>query len=297
MNTIWLEAVLLGLPVGLALGLVGGGGSILTVPILIGLLGLEPKLATTASLVIVTANALIALVGYGRGNAGGKLVRYGTAFTVAAVGLMGSALGTLGNHLVDARALTLAFAALMTVIAVRMLSGTIPNRSGSSHTVSGGSGSSDPGSSDPGSSDPGSSAPGLSDTDSSHLNEPPAEHPTLPKLVLVGTLIGLTTGFFGVGGGFIIVPGLVWLGLPMRQAVPTSLLVIALNGLVGLVLRVAGGSGLALGFALPMILGGVIGSSLAVRIAPQLGNRGLARVFAVLVFGLAAYIGFSALRV
>jgi hypothetical protein len=272
MNTIWLEAVLLGLPVGLALGLVGGGGSILTVPILIGLLGLEPKLATTASLVIVTANALVALVGYGRGNAGGKLVRYGTAFTVAAAGLMGSALGTFGNHLVDARALTLAFAALMTVIAVRMLSDTIPSRSGSSD-------------------------PGSNDTDSSHLNEPSSERPGLLKLVLVGTLIGLTTGFFGVGGGFIIVPGLVWLGLPMRQAVPTSLLVIALNGLVGLVLRVAVGSGLALGFALPMILGGAIGSSLAVRIAPQLGNRGLARVFAGLVFGLAAYMGFSALRV
>lgn len=281
MNTIWLEAVPLGLPVGLALGLVGGGGSILTVPILIGLLGLEPKPATTASLVIVTANALIALVGYGRGNAGGKLVRYGTAFTVAAVGLMGSALGTLGNHLVDARTLTLAFAALMTVIAVRMLSGTSPNRSGS---ISSSSISSTPSSSD-------SSGP-----DSSNLNESPPKPLTPPRLVLVGTLIGLTTGFFGVGGGFIIVPGLVWLGLPMRQAVPTSLLVIAVNGLVGLVLRVAGGSSVPLGFALPMILGGAIGSSLAVRIAPHLGNRGLARAFAVLVFGLAAYMGFSALR-
>ena len=117
------------------------------------------------------------------------------------------------------------------------------------------------------------------------------------KLVLAGSLIGLTTGFFGVGGGFIIVPALLMLGLPMRRAVPTSLLVIALNSLVALGLRLIAGSEVPLGYALPMILGGVAGSSLAVLIAPRLGNLGLVRAFAVLILVLAAYLGLISLRV
>jgi uncharacterized membrane protein YfcA len=86
------------------------------------------------------------------------------------------------------------------------------------------------------------------------------------------------------------------LGLPMRQAVPTSLLVIALNSLVALGLRLLAGSEVPLGYALPMILGGVAGSSLALLIAPKLGNAGLSKVFAGLILVLAAYLGVSTLN-
>lgn len=251
---VFLEALALGVPVGLALGLVGGGGSILAVPILIGVLGLAPKAATSASLVIVAVNAASALRGYLRD----KLVQYQMALTLTTTGLVGSFAGTALNHLINPRVLTFTFVGLMILIAIRMLrSSSLPKTELPKHS----------------------------------------EVVTPLKLVLAGSLIGLTTGFFGVGGGFIIVPALLMLGLPMRRAVPTSLLVIALNSLVALGLRLIAGSEVPLGYALPMILGGVAGSSLAVLIAPRLGNLGLVRTFAVLILVLAAYLGLISLRV
>ncbi len=246
---LFLEAMALGLPVGLALGLVGGGGSILTVPILIGVFGLAPKAATSASLVIVALNATTALRGYFKA----KLVQYRMALTLTMTGLLGSYVGTALNHSVNPQILTLAFVGLMVFIAVRM----------------------------------------LRDTNITRASLPVST--SILKMLLAGSLIGLTTGFFGVGGGFIIVPALLMLGLPMRHAVPTSLLVIALNSLVALAMRLLVGSEVPLGFALPMILGGAIGSSLAVLIAPKLGNIVLSKIFASLILVLAAYLAFSTL--
>lgn len=245
------EATLLGVPVGLALGLVGGGGSILTVPILIGVLGVSPHLATSASLVIVTANAGGALWTFIKD----RLVRYRIALMLVISGVMGTALGTLFNQQVAPRALTLAFTALMVVIALGMLRGK-------------GAGAQE------------------------CLEPPDALLPA--KLFTAGTLVGLTTGFFGVGGGFIIVPALVYLGLCMRQAVPTSLLVITLNSLVALGMRTFGGAAIPLEYALPMIVGGFVGTALALRLAPKLGNLGLTRAFAFLVLFLAAYLAWTA---
>ena len=240
------EATLLGVPVGLALGLVGGGGSILTVPILVGVLGMSPHAATSASLVIVAANSSSALWSYIRE----QLVAYRVALSLVVSGILGTALGTLLNRQVDPKVLSFTFALLMVVIAFGL------------------------------------------------LRRPRAESPTSPesarlpplKLFAAGTLVGLTTGFFGVGGGFVIVPALLSLGLRMRHAVPTSLLIIVLNSLIALLLRVLGGADVPLGYALPMILGGVVGSTLGVKLAPKLGNLGLTRTFALFVFALAAYL-------
>ncbi len=239
------EVTLLGVPVGLALGLVGGGGSILTVPILVGILGVSPHFATSASLVIVAVNASSALVTYMRD----RLVVYRTAVSLVVSGLLGTALGTFFNHQVDPRALTAAFAALMAGVALQLLW-----------------------------------------RERGRARETPIEPAPLPKLFAAGTLIGLTTGFFGVGGGFVVVPALLSLGLSMRRAVPTSLLVIALNSLVALGMRLVGGAEVPFGYALPMIVGGVAGSTLALRLAPKLGNTGLTRTFALLVLVLAVYL-------
>lgn len=256
------EAALLGVPIGLALGLVGGGGSILTVPILVGLLGLSPRLATGASLLIVAANAGNALRGYTgqtllqRGVAR-RLVQYRLAGLLVVGGLAGTALGTLLSSRLEARALTLTFVGLMVLVALNMLRGA--------RAVSG------------------------------DCPESPGRRP-LPRVLAVGSLVGLTTGFFGVGGGFVIVPALLYLGLCMRQAVPTSLLVIVLNSLLALGLRAWAGAEVPLGYALPMVLGGLAGSALAVRLAPRLGNAGLNRAFALLVLVLAAGLGWTATR-
>lgn len=244
------EATLLGVPVGLALGLVGGGGSILTLPILVGILGVSPRLATTASLLIVAVNASSALWVYLQI----RMVEVRVAVMVAVSGIFGTALGTLFNKQVDPRLLTLTFSAFMVVIALQMLQGR-------------GAG--------------------------------PQRCPerlakvSLTRLLGVGTLTGLTTGFFGVGGGFVIVPALLSLGLCMRKAVPTSLLVIVLNSLIALALRALGGSDIPFGYALPMILGGLVGSAMAVKLAPKVSNAGLSKTFALLILGLAGYLAWS----
>lgn len=244
------EAALLGVPVGLALGLVGGGGSILTVPILIGVLGVSPHLATSASLVIVSVNAGGALWTFAKE----RLVRCRVALTLVASGVLGTIVGTQLNQQVPPHALTLDFAALMVSVALAMLRGeATQTRASLKGAVS------------------------------------PVKSPV--KLFVTGTLVGLTTGFFGVGGGFVIVPALVYLGLDMRQAVPTSLLIIILNSLLALSLRAA--SGVPLGYALPMIAGGFVGTSLAVRLAPKLDNVGLTRTFALLVLALAGYLAWT----
>lgn len=244
------EAILLGVPVGLALGLVGGGGSILTVPILVGVLGVSPQMATSASLVIVAANASGALWRYIQDH----LVQVRVAVLMALSGVVGTAVGTVVNKQLDPRLLTIAFIVLMVVIALQMLRGrgAVPQ-------------------------------------------ECPESLGTLPpiKLSVVGTLVGLTTGFFGVGGGFVIIPALLSLGLCMRQAVPTSLLVIVLNSLIALGLRSVSGSAIPLGYALPMILGGLSGTAMAVRLAPKLGNVGLSRAFAILTLVLAGYLAWT----
>jgi uncharacterized protein len=250
---IFLEALALGVPVGLALGLVGGGGSILTVPILIGVFGLTASSATSVSLVIVAVNAASALRKYLRDG----LVDLRLALWLTATGLIGSIAGTSLHHLVSPRVLTLAFAALMVLIAAPMLRSRNRPRA-----------------------DQGATQPFIAPW----------------RVVSAGSLIGLTTGFFGVGGGFVIVPALLMLAVPMRRAVPTSLLVIALNSLVALGLRSVGGIATPLHYALPMILGGVAGSSLATTIAPRLGNAGLERAFAVVILALAVYLVFHALN-
>ncbi len=163
-------------------------------------------------------------------------------------------MGTQLNQQVPPHALTLAFAALMVSVALAMLRGeATQTRASLKGAVS------------------------------------PVKSPV--KLFVTGTLVGLTTGFFGVGGGFVIVPALVYLGLDMRQAVPTSLLIIILNSLLALSLRAA--SGVPLGYALPMIAGGFVGTSLAVRLAPKLDNVGLTRTFALLVLALAGYLAWT----
>lgn len=114
-------------------------------------------------------------------------------------------------------------------------------------------------------------------------------------LGLSGLATGFMTGFFGVGGGFVIVPALVLvLGLPMRAAVGTSLLVIALNSASGLIARLGSG-GLDWGVTLLFILGGAAGVALGVRLAGRLPQRRLTQAFAGLIVLVAAYVPYRSI--
>ena len=257
-----LLAIPLGVLIGLSLGALGGGGSILTVPALVYVLGLDPRDATTSSLIIVGITSLIALVPHARAGR----VRFGQGLLFGALGTAGSFAGTTLSRSVAPSTLLLAFAALMLLVAALMLRRV------------------------------------LSPAARSQLLDPTIEPmitlrpftcacPRVAKVVVTATLVGLLTGFFGVGGGFALVPALVLaLGFPMPTAVGTSLLVITVNSATALVARVAHGSStldwpLIATFTLASVVGSLIGGRIASRADP----RHLTLAFAGLLVAVALY--------
>lgn len=238
-----LLALPFGLAIGLLLGLVGGGGSILAVPVLVYLLGEPVKDATTESLLVVGAAALVGAADHAR--IGRVEVR--TGLTFGAAGAAGAVVGTALNRLVGGRAILLAFAMLLLVAAVTML-----RRGPESPTR---------------------------DRKLSFVQVAP-----------VGLGTGVLTGFFGVGGGFVIVPALVLLlGLPLTLAVGTSLLVIALTSGAALAAHLASGSIdwiIASIFTAAAIAGALTGRRLGTIISPQR----LGHLFALLLVAIAVFI-------
>ena len=242
---IWL-AIPLGLAIGLSLGALGGGGSILTVPALVYVLDQDPRSATTGSLLIVGITALTGMLAHAR--AGRVRVAQGLVF--GALGVAGSWAGSRLSTAVPPQVLLSAFAALMLVVAVIMLR---------------------------------RSRNGRSDAGSGERKRPVA-------VVLTATAVGLLTGFFGVGGGFAVVPALVLsLGFSMPVAVGTSLLVIAINSATALVARL--GSGVDLDWPLLAVFtaAAIAGSLLGGRVASRVRPATLTRAFAVLLAVVAVY--------
>ena len=233
-----------GVVVGLALGLVGGGSSILTVPILVYALGESVHLATSTSLAIVGANALVGAADHAR--AGRVCPR--TALIFGGAGIFGAFAGTYLNHLASGRIILLGFDALMLVAAVAMARVRLGDREG---------------------------RPSLSGVSL--------------RVIGAGLAVGVLTGFFGVGGGFLIVPALVLvLGLPMREAVGTSLLVIAINAAAALLGHLHGG--VDVGVTALFIVGGTAGSILGSRLSDRIDEGRLRLGFAGMVVLVALYI-------
>ncbi|PKW26846.1 sulfite exporter TauE/SafE family protein [Phycicoccus duodecadis] len=253
----------LGLLIGLSLGALGGGGSILTVPALVYLLGEDPRQATTSSLLIVGVTPLIALVPHARAGR----VRAGQGLMFGALGTAGSFAGSALAARVDPQVLLTAFAGLMLVVATLMIRRSL--RRGAS-----GDGQEDP-----------SVEPVLT------VRPFTCACPRLAKVVVTASAVGLLTGFFGVGGGFVLVPALVLaLSFPMPVAVGTSLLVIAVNSATALTARVTTtgthlDGPLVVGFTLAAVAGSLVGGRLAARIPPAV----LTRAFAVLLVLVAGY--------
>jgi len=272
----------LGVFIGISLGALGGGGSILAVPVLVYAVGLEPKAATTASLVVVGFAALGGMVGHWR--AGRVRVAAGIVFGLAGVG--GSLLGSLLNRSVNPQILLLAFSALMAVAAWRMWFarrsyGVVAEDVDTA--VRAGPTTTDGPTTDRRS--PAADRPNLVAAASSRM----PELATIGKVLAAGTVVGFVTGFFGVGGGFIIVPALVLaLGYRMPVAVGTSLLVIAINSGEALVSRVAT-SGVDWHAALPFAGAAILGSVIGKRIADRLPAASLMGWFVALLLLLAAY--------
>lgn len=250
----------LGFLIGLSLGALGGGGSILAVPALVYAAGQTPKHATTTSLVLVALTALIGMVPHWR--AGRVRFVAGTIFGLAGIG--GSLLGSHWNKNADPNVLLLAFSGLMLVAAYgmwrRVRTTPRPPRSVGA-----------------------AAAPRV-------LAQPVhVDALTVVKVIVAGTIVGLLTGFFGVGGGFVIVPALVLaLGFTMAEAVGTSLLVITINSAVALTTRLQSGSiewATVIPFTIASLLGVMVGSSLA----STRDSRSLQRWFVGLLVTVAIY--------
>ena len=241
--------------IGLSLGALGAGGSILTVPILVYAMGVPVQGATGTSLAIVGLNAATGALDHLR--RGRSLLRTGAAF--GASGVLGAFAGVWLNHQLRGDLIMVLFSLLMIAAALSMFR----RRTSGPSTVS---------------------------------FQERCEALSCARLVLVGIGVGFLTGFFGVGGGFLIVPALVLvLGLPMHLAVGTSLVAISLNAVWGILGNLQLGT---LDWTLTLLFaaGGVLGVLTGGKLAGRLPDRALRAAFGVVVVGLAMYtLGRSAM--
>lgn len=238
-----------GLLVGFVLALVGGGGSILAVPLMVYLVGVpSPHMAIGTSALAVAANALTGLLNHARqGN-----VKWRCSLVYAAAGIAGAFAGSTAGKAFDGQELLFLFAIVMVVVGVLMLRNR--RREGDPSVVLG--------------------------------------RDNAARLVGFGAGTGLFSGFFGIGGGFLIVPGLIAAtGMPMINAVGSSLVAVTAFGLTtaanyafsGLVDWVLAGV-----FIIGGVMGGILGARLAKRLSGTQGR--LTIVFAGLIFAVAAYM-------
>lgn len=251
-----IEALLIGAFVGIVVGSLGAGGGILSVPILVYILGQDPHQATGLSLIIVGLTAAVSLATRARGT--DVAWREGSLFALA--GLAGTWAGSTLGPLVSASALMLSFCALLGVVALFMVR---------SHLS------------------PVSSLPKAPVSQAA-----PSGVSTLVRVVVLATATGFLTGFFGVGGGFAIVPALhLALRYPMKRASATSLLVMVITAAFGVVSRSLAGSftitaeaGVMVAlFTAASMAGGIVGA----RVTTRVPNRVLGLVFAALLVGVA----------
>lgn len=232
----------LGLLIGLALGSLGGGGSVLAVPVLAHLAGQPAAAATATSLVAVGASAAGAA---GRHARAGR-VRWGVAAVFVAVGVPGSWAGAELNGRLDGETLLVGFSVLVLVAAHRMLT-ACPSctRLGEAAAI-------------------GATAP--------VRTERRAAARRAAAVLVAGTVVGFLTGLFGVGGGFVVVPALTLaLHLTMPEAVGTSLAVVLGNAAVALAIRGLGAVewAVALPFTAAMLAGSVAGAALGHRLPAE----------------------------
>lgn len=239
-----------GLLVGALLGALGAGGSVVTVPILVYAFEEDVQTAAVTSLLIVAATAAVGAASHLRAGT----VRLPTALALSAVAAVSSLAGSSLRAAVSGRAFLLAFAALLAVVAALLWRAPRATAGTARECVR---------------------RPGLRDCG---------------RLGLAGLAVGFLTGFFGVGGGFVIVPALVLvLAFPARDAVGTSLVIVSLASLLALIPSLRHGS-IAWATALPFAAGGAVGAFLGSQVSRRLPEVVVRRAFAFALLALAAFV-------
>lgn len=244
-----LLAIPFGFAIGLIVGTIGGGGSILALPVLVYVLGQGVGRASTASLIVV---AIAAGLGAGalalRGHVCWRL-----ALTFSLPAAAGALAGSFANGAVSAKVLVLAFVPVMFAAA-----GSTWQRA---------------------------QATGQDDT---LVPCPPVR---TSRLLVAGAGVGLTTGFFGVGGGFLIVPALtLWLGVCFRRAVATSLVIITITGLTALASHLVAGAHLDVPVTAALAVATGAGSLTGTALGQRVRQAVLGRAFAAVVAAIAVFL-------
>jgi uncharacterized protein len=238
-----------GAMVGFSLGLVGGGGSVLAVPLMVYVVGVpEPHIAIGSSAIAVATNAAINLFNHARGGT----VIWAVAAVFAAAGIIGAFFGSLLGKMLDGQKLLALFAVVMLVISMLMLKtrGRV----------------------------------GTPDVKMSMTN--------LPAVAGFGLATGSLSGFFGIGGGFLIVPALMAAtGMPIMNAVSSSLVAVTAFGLTT-ALSYAWSGLVAWDLAGLFIAGGIVGGLAGTRLARHLSVRrgALNMVFSAVIAAVAIYM-------
>jgi len=250
-------AAALALFIGGAVGLLGGGGSILTTPLLIYVLDFDAKQAITASLFVVAVTSVFGLIAHARAGR----VRWKTGLIFGTAGMVGAFIGGQVGALLPGTLLLAAFSVMMGITAIAMIRG---RKQVKGH----------------------------------------GPHKGLPifRIVLDGLVVGLVTGLVGAGGGFLVVPALALLGgLPMANAVATSLLVVAMKsfaGFFGYALQFGDGSFVSLNpeteinwpITLLVTAMAVIGALISSRLIGKIHPDKLRKAFGWFVFVMAIFI-------
>jgi uncharacterized membrane protein YfcA len=245
-----------GTATGTVLGLTGGGGSILAVPLLIYVVGLkDPHLAIGTSALAVGMTAMISMLSHAkRGN---LKVKEGLAFGLP--GVVGAIAGAQLGLLTPANSLLLVFAAFMVIMGFKMFR-------------------------------------------KKHMDQPQMIIEDRGRILVqkkritvTGFLVGTAAGYFGIGGGFLIVPALIQsAGLNIIQALGTSLLSVSLFGL-STAGRYFGMGSVDFVIALLFVAGGIPGSLIGVKLATWIPKQKLTKVFGLLIIAVAVYILFRSL--
>jgi uncharacterized membrane protein YfcA len=235
-------AAALSLAVGLSLGLLGGGGSILTLPMLVYVLHVGPREAIASSLFVVGATSAIASLAHARNGA----VQWRVGGLFAAAAMIGAFVGGRVAHLVPAAILLGGFAVMMLVTAIAMMRGR---------------------------------------------RAPEGEQRLAVVRVLgVATIVGTLSGLLGAGGGFLVVPALALFGgLHMRQAIGTSLFVIALQSAAGFAGQL-GSVHLDWTLLVVVTVAAIVGSLAGARFSRKVAAESLRRGFAWLVLGMGVFV-------
>lgn len=248
---------------GMVLGVIGGGGSILTVPILVYLMGVTPDVATGYSLLIVGATAAFGAVRYFKeGLVDVKASILFAVPSIIAVYLTRAFLMPAIPETIAFQSLTIdknlgimvLFAMLMLASAAMMLKKAYSKSAPATQVVEN-------------------------------------KQPNVGLIVIEGAVVGVVTGILGAGGGFLIIPALVLiLGMPMKNAVGASLFIIALKSLLGFIGDLQTGIQLEMPLLPLMLVATFIGMAVSTKVAGKLDGAALQKFFAFFTLSIAVFI-------